>query len=408
MAKYEIKDGVGIIPEGTTKVETGAFEECSDLKSIVIPNSVTIIGQDAFRDCESLCDVVIPDSVTEIWGSAFFNCPALTHIEIPNSVTKIASSAFSRTGLTSIDIPKSVESIGSYAFSHTPLEKIVFPNSVTEIGAGVLADCKALSCLIVEEGNTRYDSRNNCNAIIDKYYDGSADLVQGCKNSTIPEGVTSIKDKAFMGCRLTSIVIPKTVEFVASRAFLYCNELTSIVVEEGNKRYDSRNNCNGIVETEENSLIIGCKTTIIPDTVTMISDWAFEGCEELSNITIPNNVKEIGRGAFARSGLTSIVIPKAVKKIGPYAFDSCIKMQSVEILGPVNKIDEYAFSTCLALETITLGTGIKKIEDSAFLYDSSLKAIYVPVKKAAYYEERIGRAWYLIVELPAEKKAKKK
>jgi hypothetical protein len=507
MAKYyEVKDGMGIIPEGTTKVETGAFENRSDLKSIVIPNSVTIIGQDAFRGCKSLKDVVIPDSVTEIWGGAFFNCPALTHIEIPNSVTKIASSAFSRTGLTSIDIPKSVESIGSYAFSHTPLEKIVFPNSVTEIGAGVVADCKALSCLIVEEGNpkydsregcnaiietetdkliaacsstiipdsvkeigekafmncntltelslpdsvviigdeafrncssltsitisksvteigsdaflgcsavesivveegnTRYDSRNNCNAIIDKYYTGSADLVQGCKNSTIPEGVTSIKGKAFMGCRLTSIVIPKTVEFFARGAFLYCNELASIVVEEGNERYDSRNNCNGIVETEENSLIIGCKTTIIPDTVTMISDWAFEGCEELSNITIPESVTEIGRGAFARSGLTSIVIPKPVKKIGPYAFDGCIKMQSVEILGPVNKIDEYAFSSCQALETITLGTGIKKFEESAFWYASSLKAIYVPVKKAAYYEERIwSRLCHLIVELPAEK-----
>ena len=399
MAKYEIKDGVGIIPEGTTKIETGAFEECSDLKSIVIPNSVTIIGQDAFRDCESLCDVVIPDSVTEIWGSAFFNCPALTHIDIPNSVTKIVSSAFSRTSLTSIDIPNSVKTIGSYAFSHTPLEKIVFPSSVTEIGKGVVEECNALSCLaveggnskydsregcnaiietetdkliaacsstiipnsvkeigqkafincntltelslpdsvviigdeafkdcssltsitisksvtkigrdaflgcsalesiVIEEGNTRYDSRNNCNAII-AYYSYATELVLGCKNSTIPDGVTSITDKAFMGCKLTSIVIPKSVNHVTPEAFLNCDELKSIVVEEGNETYDSRDNCNGIVKTKENDLVVGCKTTIIPDSVTRINDWAFKGCAGLTNITIPDSVTEIGRGAF--------------------------------------------------------------------------------------------------------------
>jgi hypothetical protein len=93
--------------------------------------------------------------------------------------------------------------------------------------------------------------------------------------------------------------------------------------------------------------------------------------------------------------------------IEPYAFNNCIKLQSVEILGPVKKIDEYAFSSCQALETITLGTGIKKIEESALYYTSSLKAIYVPAKKAAYYEARIwSRLCHLILELPAEKAKK--
>jgi len=512
MAKYyEVKDGMGIIPEGTTMIEKSAFENRSDLKSIVIPNSVTVIGQDAFRNCKSLKDVVIPDSVTEIWGGAFSFCSALTHIDIPCSVVKIAGSAFASTGLTSIDIPHSVTSIGSYAFSHTPLEKIVFPNSVTEIGNGVVADCQALSCLIVEEGNpkydsregcnaiietesdkliaactstiipdsvkeigekafmdcstltelslpnsltiigdeafkncssltsitisksvtkigsnaflgcsavesivveegnTLYDSRNNCNAIIENFYTDDYNLIFGCKNSTIPDGVTKIGPNAFTGCKLTSITIPKSVEHVSYDAFLYCNELTSIVVEEGNEKFDSRDNCNGIVNTNENCLVKGCKTTIIPDTVITICDWAFKSCPGLTNLTIPDSVMEIGRGAFHNcNGLTSVVIPKSVTKIEPYAFFCCIKLQSVEILGPVKNVNEYAFYGCESLEVLTLGTGIKKIEETA-LMETSLKAIYVPAKKAAYYEERIGsRLSHLIVELPAEKKAKKK
>jgi hypothetical protein len=385
-----------VFPNSVTEIGAGVVADCKALSCLIVeegnPKYDSREGCNAIIETESdkliaaCASTIIPDSVKEIGERAFMNCSALTELTLSNSLAIIGTEAFMNcSSLTSITISKSVEEIGRDAF----------------------LGCSAVESIVVEEGNTRYDSRNNCNAIIENLSYGT-NLIHGCKNSTIPDSVTSIKDKAFMGCRLTSIVIPKSVNHVTPEAFLNCDELDSIVVEEGNETYDSRDNCNGIVKTRENSLVVGCKNTIIPDTVTRINDWAFKGCAGLTNITIPESVTEIGRGAFSGCiDLTGIVIPKSVTMIEPYAFNNCIKLQSVEILGPVKKIDEYAFSSCQALETITLGTGIKKIEESALYYTSSLKAIYVPAKKAAYYEARIwSRLCHLILELPAEKAKK--
>ena len=128
----------------------------------------------------------------------------------------------------------------------------------------------------------------------------------GCKSLTsitIPNSVTSIEDGAFKRCKsLTSIIIPNSVKSIGRDAFAGCSSLTSIIVEKGNKIYDSRNNCNAIIETATNALIAGCYKTIIPNSVTRIGDWAFEGCEKLTSITIPSSVPytAIGRNAFPK------------------------------------------------------------------------------------------------------------
>ena len=110
----------------------------------------------------------------------------------------------------------------------------------------------------------------------------------------IPQGVTTIEYGAFKGCEnLTSIVIPDSVTTIESVAFWGCKNLKSIVVEEGNPKYDSRNNCNAIIETATNTLVCGCSTTIIPNSVTTIGSEAFGGCENLTSIVIPDSVTEI-------------------------------------------------------------------------------------------------------------------
>ncbi|MCQ2292801.1 MAG: leucine-rich repeat protein [Bacteroidaceae bacterium] len=260
-----------IIPSSVTGIENYAFYNCSSLTSITIPNSVPSIGGDTFNGCSSLTSVTIgngvtsigyhafegctgvkeliyadgcktalgtgltsmksitiPNSVTSIGNGAFSGCSGLTSITIPGSVESIGAQAFSDcTGLTSIAIPSSVESMGDQAFSNcTGLSSVTIPNSVTRIGNAVFEGCTGLASVTVESGNTHYDSRDKCNAIIET---ASNTLITGCMNTTIPNSVTSIGNYAFYGCSgLTSITIPNSVTSIGEQAFYKCAGLTSV------------------------------------------------------------------------------------------------------------------------------------------------------------------------------------
>ena len=151
----------------------------------------------------------------------------------------------------------------------------------------------------------------------------------------IPNTVTTIGTDAFAGCGLTSFTLPKSVVVYGDGpegglgALKDCRNLTSIMVEDGNTKYDSRENCNAIIETATNTLVSGCKNTVIPKTVTSIGYQAFRG-SDISDIEIPNSVTSIGYRAFWYASLTSVKIPGSVTKIGDYAFD-CSSLTSVSI-----------------------------------------------------------------------------
>lgn len=312
--------------------------------------------------------------LTSIGNSAFFSCYGLTSIVIPNSVTNIGDQAFANCGLTSVNIPESVVTIGAWAFNYcNNITAVTIPENVTSIGVSAFQNCNSLVTIIVEQGNIRYDSRDNCNAIIET---ATNTLIAGCKNSIIPESVTSIGSLAFYGCNdLTSIVIPNSVTNIGYQAFAYCgltsvnipesvvtiggwafdscfnltavtiprnvtsidygvfsgcNSLSSIIVEGGNSRYDSRDNCNAIIETATSSLISGCNHTIIPENVTSIGNWALAYCDNLNSIVIPESVTSIAYGAFC----------------------CCYNLTSITILGKDISIGEDAFVWCNALRDI--------------------------------------------------------
>ena len=347
------------IPNSVTSIGDGAFWSCSGLTSVTIPNSVTSIGECTFNGCSSLTSVTIPNSVTTIGKLAFYCCSGLTSVTIPNSVTSIGGWAFEGCrGLTSVTIGNSVTSIGKYAFRYcSGLTSITIGNSVTSIGGSAFEGCRGLTSVTIPNSVTSIGSS--------AFYG-----CRGLTSITIPNSVTSIGGSAFSGCSsLTSVTIPNSVTSIGGNAFYGCTLLTSIEVESGNTVYDSRDNCNAIIETASNTLIIGCQKTVIPNSVTSIGFNAFYGCTTLTSVTIPNSVTSIGDYAFKNcSGLTSITIGNSVTSIGSGAFEFCSGLPSVTIPNSVTSIGGNAFYGCSGLTSVTIGNSVTSIGRDAFSY----------------------------------------
>ena len=278
-----------------------------------------------------------------ISGKAFYGCSSLTSIEIPNSVTSIGDHAFfGCIGLTSVTIPNSVTSIGWYVFSGcSGLTSIEIPNSVTNIGGVAFYGCTALTSI------------------------------------TIPNSVTTIGIRAFSGCSgLNALTIPSSISDIGQSAFSGCSGLSSIKVDERNPKYDSRNNCNAIIEKVSNSLITGCKNTTIPNNVTSIGDGAFEDCSSLTSIEIPNSVTSIGSSAFdGCTGLTSVTIPNSVTSIASETF----------------------YNT--NLRSVTIGTGVLSISYNAFSGAKPVKVIWLTNTPPSGYENVGGKVNYVANDL---------
>ena len=139
------------------------------------------------------------------------------------------------------------------------------------------------------------------------------------------------------------------------------------MIESGNPRYDSRDNCNAIIETADNTLIVGCKNTTIPNSVTTIGNFAFCYCWGLTSIVIPNSVTVIGKCAFEGCiGLTSVEIGNSVTSIGRYAFYNCQGLTSINIPNSVTEIGDNAFFCCDRLTSIVIPNSVTKIGNEAF------------------------------------------
>ena len=254
---------------------------------------------------------------------------------------------------------------------------------------------------MVSENNKWLDSRDNCNAIIET---SENTLVVGCMGTTIPGTVKAIRAYAFEGCHgLTHIYIPEHLTEIGYNAFVDCPGLTSIMVSENNKWFDSRDNCNAIITTISNELTVGCKSTIIPNTVKSIGNFAFYKCTSLTEVEFPSSLRIIREKAFSGcSGLQNLVIPNTIGKVGISSFEGCSKLKTVVLDCWLDSLSQ-TFTDCTSLETVYINYQVK---DFYFVFNGcdALKAIYVPAKKSAYYKRRLTHYANLIVEMAPKKR----
>lgn len=368
------------IPAYVHKIENTVFSGCTNLESIVVEEGNSTY--DSRDNCNAVIETAtntlkigfsstkIPNTVTTIGGGAFEGT-TLKSIVIPEGVTLIENEAFKDCkSLETVSLPNSLERIYPFAFRNSNISSISIPAGVKYISEDVFDGCNNLSTITVSNGNTKYDSRDNCNALIETATNtilrGSSSTIipntvttigarafEGTtlKRIVIPEGVTLIGDGAFCDCKsletvslpnslericsiafssskISSIYIPAGVKDISESAFFQCENLSTITVSNENTKYDSRDNCNALIETATNTLLQGSSSTVIPNSVTAIGGRAFQR-SNIAEMVIPNSVTAIEAYTFQGSKIAKIVIPESVKKIGQLAFLDCNSLTTV-------------------------------------------------------------------------------
>lgn len=308
------------ISEGVTNIGMGAFNSCAGLTSITIPGNVIDIGYHAFAMCTGVKELYVADSLEPLnctpnplgdyykdyffedspienlyvgrnlsgytfsyaygdWRSTlrtveigngmtsipdymFDSCSKLSSVTISDNVEIIGGATFYACVFSNIQLPGNLKTIGPSAFQQSKLKNIQIPQSVTSIGDAAFHYCLELDGIVVEEGNSIYDSREGCNAIIET---STNMLLRGCNNTVIPDGIVGISKNAFAGCPdLTSLTMPKTLNSIGDWGFQGCCKLSSVTLPQG---------------------------------VTSIGDGAFSGCNALTSITCEAKTPPVIGGA---------------------------------------------------------------------------------------------------------------
>ena len=423
-------ENINYIPAALTSVsvQSGdipeyAFYNCVKITDVELCDGVTSIGEYSFNLCEKLSNVSIGNGVTSIGYRAFYKCTSLTTVHIRDIAawcridfeTYDANPLYYAKNLylngalvTDLLIPDGVTSIGSLAFYYcTSLTSITIPDSVTSIGSAAFGGCTSLTSITIPDSVTSIGS---------EAFDGCTSLT----SVTIPDSVTSIGDRAFYRCTsLTSVTIGNGVTSIGSYAFYDCTSLTAVHINDLAAwcRIDFENYAANPLYYAKKLYLNGSLITdlVIPDGVTSIGSYVFDGCTSLTSITIPDSVTSIGSYVFDGctkltavhisdiaawclikfgssydnplyhaknlylngSLVTDLVIPDSVTSIGSCAFYNCKSLTSITIPDSVTSIGSSAFGRCTSLTSITIPDGVTSIGNDAFYQCISLTAVHI-------------------------------
>lgn len=285
-----------------TTIGEDAFLYCSNLIAVSLPESVTSIGAGAFQNCRSLSAISIPKSVTSIEYVSFAGCSSLNSVTLPSSLTVIEAFAFlDCRSLTAISIPESVTSVEEGAFygcTHLTAIHVSLDNAVYSSEDGILYDKDRTTLYACPGGKSgRFTVPSSVINIAEESFAGCVGLTE----VTIPSSVARIGNEAFRGCGgLTTVSIPSSVISMGTNVFLFCNNLTAMQVSPENPVYCFED---GIMYNKDKTTLYFClqgrtESVTIPSSVTRFEDYAFYGCSNLTDVTVPFSVKSIGKYAF--------------------------------------------------------------------------------------------------------------
>lgn len=436
-----------LIPASVTEIGLFAFAGCTALQEIVLPDGVESIGYRAFANCTSLTAVTIPDHVTEIEADTFAGCSNLMEIHLPEGLSAIYDGAFGKCALKSIQIPAGVTYIGNYTLSDCPLEEItvscenqnfvmhdqvlytadqtelivalptlggtyavldgvtvlhggafrncadlsvlLLPASVEELVAGDFYSCTNLESIQVAEGCRKY--RSDGGMLINIDHENIACCPRKFQGSyTVPQDVTRISSAAFMDCTgLTGIYIHGEMMSLGDCTFMGCTNLREVTIEENTSYWAE------YAHLVLSSGFFGDCTSLtslyIPASVKEIETTAFEGCVNLTSITISEKSTTFScdeAGNIYNKAQTELVcylnrqsdtayVPEGVVGLKPGAFQGCTWLKEVHLPEGLRNIGSYAFSGCSGLQELEIPSSVESLHANAFPACEKLRNIYV-------------------------------
>ena len=364
------------IPGTVTTIKDYTFYQCQNLKSVTLGEGVSVIGAWAFSDCYNLMDIVLPDSITSIGGSAFsyctsltnaiipalcefgtgifFGCTELTNVTIENGVSHIPEGAFNGCSkLTSITLPDSVTEIGDEAFLGCSSFNEINLNNIETIGSSAFYGC-AFESIEIPEGVTTIANRafRYCHNLVSvtvsdsviRIEDDAFGDCENLKNVSLGDNLEYIGSRAFEYSSIESIYIPSKVSFIHDEAFKYCDYITAINVDENNQYYSS-DECGVLFDKDKTVLIL------------------YPIASKREEYVIPSTVKEIKPYSLANMYLRKITFPDGLEIIGEYAFgtEGISFVGELDLPDTVKYIGEGAFFTCVAVPEITIPAGVESI-----------------------------------------------
>lgn len=463
-----------VLPQSLRRIKSLAFHACRMLDTITIPKKVYELADQTFLDCYNLRNINLPDSITEIASYLLYNCK-IQSINIPDAVNNIGNYAFTNCrSLKHVSIPANLQTISNpfegcdslnsvvwnakdcrwndwglnyysisdniknrsytytafYSVRHN-IKSFVIGDSVRVIPRFLCYEMDSITSINIPANvdsiercafdycnsvtSISWNSRH-CNSQISYIYSPFYTISSGITSFTFGDSVRMIPSYLCHGMSsITQLHIPSLVSHIGPYAFRYLNQLDTIWVNSNNGFYDSRNNCNALLETATDSLIIGCWKTNIPQDSRSIAPYAFRNVRRLKKIVIPEGVSYIGEEAFnGCKELDSVILPSSLTTIRDYTFQDCDSLRYLRMPDSLRTVGLRAFSNCKKLPTLSLAESLTYIDDYAFsnctglldiycnainpptitnnTFDGSTCPIYVPCPQVSTY--RSAPNWY--------------